>query len=210
MGFYWTLPVPWAGFTNLSADVDEAAKQSRTIHYQRDLVRGWAKENGFDLVREGVFLELAPDRGGELILPPLEQLACFCRENDAALLYVDFSEVQQWRSHMVMQPWLEQSGLRAIPIWPDPVMIDGQLHHPARHFAEWRAMDKAWRAGKSERVAAAMARVIELQGGGGKLAAIAGVLNQEGMKSLTGKPWTADNLRKLLAKHGPASEAAAD
>ena len=39
VGFYWTLPVPWAGFTDLPTDVDEAAAQSRTIRYQRDLIR---------------------------------------------------------------------------------------------------------------------------------------------------------------------------
>lgn len=39
IGFYWTLPVNWAGFTTLPADADEAAKGSLTIRYQVDLVR---------------------------------------------------------------------------------------------------------------------------------------------------------------------------
>jgi hypothetical protein len=26
VGFYWTLPVPWAGFTSLLREIDEAAK----------------------------------------------------------------------------------------------------------------------------------------------------------------------------------------
>ena len=31
VGFYWTLPVPWAGFVELPEDIDAAAKASRTI-----------------------------------------------------------------------------------------------------------------------------------------------------------------------------------
>lgn len=36
IGFYWTLPVPWAGFTKLNlSNIDKAAEQSRTIALQR-------------------------------------------------------------------------------------------------------------------------------------------------------------------------------
>lgn len=34
IGFYWTLPVNWAGFTTLPSDADAAAKVSCTIRYQ--------------------------------------------------------------------------------------------------------------------------------------------------------------------------------
>ena len=44
VGFYWTLPVPWAGFTSLPKAVDDAAKLSRTIRYQRDLIRRYAAD----------------------------------------------------------------------------------------------------------------------------------------------------------------------
>ena len=39
VGFYWTLPVPWAGFTDLPKDIDAAVKASRTIRYQVQRVR---------------------------------------------------------------------------------------------------------------------------------------------------------------------------
>ena len=34
VGFYWTLPVPWAGFTHLPDAVEAAAKASQTIRSQ--------------------------------------------------------------------------------------------------------------------------------------------------------------------------------
>lgn len=105
VGFYWTLPVPWAGFTKLPNDINEAAKASRTIRYQRDLIRHYAKDEGYCLVHEEVFLEIEPDRGSELIPEPLAKVETICRTKDATLLYVDFSEVQRWRSHMVLSNW---------------------------------------------------------------------------------------------------------
>ena len=39
VGFYWTLPVPWAGFTALPEKIEDAAKVSRTIRYQMQLIR---------------------------------------------------------------------------------------------------------------------------------------------------------------------------
>ena len=65
VGFYWTLPVPWAGFTKLPKDIEEAAKASRTIRYQCELIRRYARDNGYRLVDEKVFLEIEPDRGSE-------------------------------------------------------------------------------------------------------------------------------------------------
>ncbi len=44
VGFYWTLPIHWKGFTSLSADAEEAATQSRTIRYQRIWIHKWVKE----------------------------------------------------------------------------------------------------------------------------------------------------------------------
>ena len=44
VGFYWTLPVPWVRFTSLPKAVDDAAKLSRTIRYQRDLIRRYAAD----------------------------------------------------------------------------------------------------------------------------------------------------------------------
>ncbi len=52
VGFYWTLPVPWAGFTELPKDVDRAAEFSRTIRYQREIIRRYAREHHLQLIHE--------------------------------------------------------------------------------------------------------------------------------------------------------------
>jgi hypothetical protein len=44
VGFYWPFPVKWAGFTDLSSDAEEAARQSRTIRYQHEFVQRHVKE----------------------------------------------------------------------------------------------------------------------------------------------------------------------
>lgn len=105
VGFYWTLPVPWAGFTTLPEDIDAAAKVSRTIRYQCDLIRRHAVENGYTLVAEKVFLEIAPDRGSQYVLEALRPLEAICRAREAVLLFVDFSEVQGWRGHGPLSDW---------------------------------------------------------------------------------------------------------
>ena len=99
VGFYWTLPVPWAGFISLPNEIDEAAKVSRTIRYQRDLIRRYAKDEGYRLIYEEVFLEIEPDRGSDLILEPLRKVKKICHDQDAILLFVDFWGVQRWRAH---------------------------------------------------------------------------------------------------------------
>ncbi|MFN7159798.1 MAG: hypothetical protein ACK4MR_14075, partial [Erythrobacter cryptus] len=58
VGFYWTLPVPWAGFTKLPADIEAAARGSRTIAYQRALIHAFAAAEGYALVEEAAFLEI--------------------------------------------------------------------------------------------------------------------------------------------------------
>lgn len=66
-GFYWTLPVPWVGFTSLPDNVDEAEAASRTIRYSRQSVKAFVKEQGGTLVSGGekVCMELSPDRVAE-------------------------------------------------------------------------------------------------------------------------------------------------
>lgn len=93
VGFYWTLPVPWAGFTHLPQDIDAAANASQTIAYQRALIRRHAQERGYALIHEEVFLEIEPDRGSQYVRGPLRKLEALCRARHATLLYVDFSAV---------------------------------------------------------------------------------------------------------------------
>ena len=199
VGFYWTLPVPWAGFTSLPEDIDAAAEASRTIRYQRTLIRGFAKGDKIDLIDEKVFLEIAPDRGSRHIRDALRPVSAICRDRGALLLYVDFSAAQGWRSHGPMADILEAMDVESFPLAPSEVLLDGTLFDPSRHFAEWRDRHQAWTDGKAERLAAARAEARRLQTEeGANNTAIALRLNDRGFRSATGKPWTAETVRKQL------------
>ena len=198
MGFYWTLPVPWAGFTDLPADLDVAARASRTIRYQREVIRRYARENRYELVHEEAFLEIQPDRGSELILEPLTKVEAICRRYDAVLLFVDFSLVQGWRSHHLMRRWFDRSEIRMEKIYPDEIVIDGERFDPHAHFEAWRERQRRWTEGKAERKVKILQRIRELRDSGFDYAAIAGFLNSDGIRSSTGKPWNSDNVRKVL------------
>lgn len=99
VGFYWTRPVPSVGFTRLSPNVDQAAQQSRTIRYQRELAKAYVRDQNGELVDEIVFLELEPDRGTEMVTEPLEWAFAVCQQRAATLLYVEFWSEFQWRRH---------------------------------------------------------------------------------------------------------------
>ena len=198
VGFYWTLPVPWAGFRDLPSDVDAAARLSRTIRYQRERVRRWVKDEGGYLVHEAVFLEIAPDRGSDVVAGPFERAAQMCRAQDATLVLVDFSAVQAWRSHGLLQDLARRAGVRIEQLYPDPVLINGKEFDPQQHFEGWRRRQQSWSASKPEREAALLARIAELRGDGSNYAQVADSLNAEGRSTVTGRRWTADGVRKFV------------
>lgn len=200
VGFYWTLPVPWAGFTELPKDIDAAAKASRTIRYQRELIRRHAKENSHQLVEEQVFLEIAPDRGSRYVLDALRPLEAICRQKHAVLLYVDFSEVQGWRGHGPLSDWESHTRIEVQTVYPDEIQIDGGSFDPHRHFADWRERQQAWTAGKEERIARAVDAATRLRVAGRTYKEIAEMLNANDVRSATGKPWSEDGIRDLLKK----------
>ncbi len=202
VGFYWTLPVPWAGFTTLPEDIDAAAKVSRTIRYQCELIRRHARDSGYQLAAERVFLEIAPDRGSEYVLQALRPLEAICRAKEAVLLYVDFSEVQSWRSHKPLSDWARRTRVEVETVYPDEIQIDGGIFDPHSHFADWRKRQYEWTASKPERVARALAAAVRLRDAGQTHKAIAKELNDNGTPSATGKPWTADSIGKLLSAAG--------
>src|SRR5262245_44213168 len=92
VGFYWTLPVSWAGVVKLPKDVDRAAKLSKTIRYQRDRIRSYAANNGYRLLHEEVFIELNPDRGSDYILDSLGKVEALCKTQVAMLMFVSFKD----------------------------------------------------------------------------------------------------------------------
>lgn len=191
--------MPWAGFTVLPRDIELAGVASRTIRYQRTLITDFVREQRLELVHEAAFLEIDPDRGSELIKEPLEKAATICKQLGAQLLFVDFSAIQGWRTHAPMLAWLESMDVDcALPIEASAVMMDGELFDPHEHFSEWRSRQREWIDSKDERSAKARARARELLAEGMKNPAIAEQLNVEGIRSVTGKLWSADALRKFL------------
>jgi len=198
VGFYWTLPVPWAGFTRLPEEIDEAAKVSRTIRYQLEAIRRFAKDEAYHLIHEEVFIEIEPDRGSEFILEPLRRVEKTCRMSNAALLFVDFSEVQSWRSHMALKNWLRRAQIETIPLFPAELLIDGHTFDPQMHFRTWREKQSRWAMSKPERAANALSLARALRGQGVSYQKIADTLNAENLRNLSGKLWTADNIRKFL------------
>lgn len=200
VGFYWTLPVPWVGFTEVPEDVDEAAARSLTIRYQRDLTRRYAKEHGMDLVHEASFVEMAPDRGTEQLPKTMRKVEAICRSRGATLLLVDFAQVQGWRSHAKLRDWSRKTRIEVCPIYPDPIMIEGKTFDPHSHFTEWRQRQQSWIESKAARAAERLSEANRLRAQGLSYTAVAAQLNVSGLTNLTGKPWTGDNLRKFLAK----------
>ncbi len=199
VGFYWTLPVPWAGFNTLPDDIDAAAKASRTIRYQCELIRRYARERNYRLVAEKVFLEIAPDRGSQHVFDGLRPLEALCRENDAVFLYVDFWREQGWRGHEALQRWLERTPLESEAIYPEEILIDGKPFAPREHFSTWRARQQEWSEGKEARVARASEAARHLRKEGQSHKTIAKELNDRGFRSASGKPWTEESVRKLLS-----------
>ncbi len=198
VGFYWTLPVPWAGFTSLPEDVDEAARTSRTIRYQAALIRDFARAQGYRLIEERIFLELEPDRSSPWVKEPLQGLVTLCRRERATILYVDFSHEQGWRSHPVMEKLLADSALDIVPVSASPVTIEGKTFDPFEHFSDWRERQQRWTADKEVRARTAATRAIALYEQGRTFDEVADILNGEELPTPTGKAWSGDNLRKFL------------
>jgi hypothetical protein len=153
-------------------------------------------QNKLTLIREEAFLEVEPDRGTPYVVGVLKKLESFCREHRAILLYVDFSQAQGWRSHAPMTDWSKRAGIETAAIWPEEVIIDGQSFDPNRHFHDWRERQHQWSDGKAERLALAMSRIEILRAQKLSYEKIATMLNEEHLRSKTGKPWTGEMVRK--------------
>ena len=198
IGFYWTLPVPWRGFTRLPKGIDEAAAASRSIRYQRERVWRWAKDEGGQVVAEEAFLETRADRGTSAILPEVERLLAKAEAMGATLAVVNFAESFHWRPHASLWGRL-QAEPRVMALDPVPVLIEGQMFDPVTHFRAWGEMAEAHTALKPKAKAEIAARIRTMKDTGASFAEIAKALNAEGVTTPGGKPWRADNLRKLLA-----------
>ncbi|MFN3686431.1 recombinase family protein [Salinarimonas sp.] len=200
VGFYWTRPVNWAGFTRLPRDVEEAGQASRTIRYQMERVRAWARDNAVALVEEVPFLDLRTDRVTDACGEALAKARARCAERAPLLLCVRFDYGSSpWRSHPKLREIAGELGFLLVELEPIAVDVDGMRFDPIRHFEEWRDLDEVTRAGfranAEAKLIEAAERIVQTRG---RYAAIADLLNAEGVPTKTGKAWTEETVRKML------------
>jgi len=199
LAFYWTLPVNWAGFTQLPKTADEAAKASWTIRYQVERVRRWVKGQKGRLLREAVFLETRPDRGTPFIQAEIGKLLSEAGQRNCDLVLVDFAQAFGWRPHGPLFEMIHDAP-NCILLPPEPERIDDTLWDPVQHFRKWREIEAARQSEKPDLKDAALTTISGLKETGASYAAIAARLNDMGVTTLNGRRWTADNVRKFMAK----------
>ncbi|RWO88607.1 hypothetical protein [Mesorhizobium sp.] len=200
VGFYWTRPVNWAGLRKLPKDVDEAARNSKTIRYQCERVRRWVESEHGTLSREFVFIEHDPEEATAAIRRVLEQAIELCQERRCAFIYVNFGYVRLWRRHRYMWEMLKGSGLKLIDLHPIPLTIDGQRFDPIEHFEKWRDHEHLWKDEHRQAVRQAFAEaLVKVPEGRGRFQAIADYLNDvRCIETLTGLQWTDETVRKFM------------
>jgi hypothetical protein len=188
VGFYWTLPIPSVGFLQLSDDPDIAAAQSKTIRYQREVIKEWVSEEGGVLIREITFLETQSDRGTDAVEQYVHRAAKICRKIEATLVYVDFRQMCGWRPHHHLTHAIEREQIPSVPVWPshETILIDGQPFRPASHFKDHR-MEHEKEAARRHDIA--IKRLLieagEIPPGRGRNAMIADKLNNAGMQTFS-------------------------
>ena len=203
VGFYWTLPINWAGFRRLPADIEAASAKSRTIRYQKHAVRNWVADNGGRLIKEIIFMELSPDRGTPAVTSELAKVRELCTDGRATLLYVDFAEAFHWRRHPHLNAYLQQNDISFIPLPPEPLVMDGKPFNPIKHFetsrAKHQAKTRSLRELATYELLAAAERHLR---DGGTYVSIRDELNERQIRTPTGKLWSEDTVRKTLARRG--------
>lgn len=193
VGVYWTRPVPWAGFTSLSSDVETAATQSRTIRYQREVARRYVKNVLGVLEREVALLELAPDRATPESAAELGQVVAKASDR-AIFISIAFTETRGWRPHPFIREGLPEDRTLALP--PEPIMMDGKEFDPIQHFQEWRVQEKLHSGTKELHRASILVALQEVAGQ--SYPSQARALNTAGLRTSNGKVWRSDNLRKFM------------
>jgi hypothetical protein len=210
IGFYWTLPVNWAGFRELPQDVEAAAEKSRTIRYQAERVRRWAKDNAVRLIDEIVYLDTRTDRATEGCRDALERARRRCKADGAFLLFVEFKQHNLWRYNPHIRSFSESLGFEPLGLSPDPLRIDGELFDPIRHFEQWRVRDQEGKAELRRRAEQGFAQALaEIPEGPGRYTAIADWLNEKGIRTRTGLRWTEENVRHVMKSRIAAAGAEA-
>lgn len=196
VGLYWTYPVHWAGFRELSSDVDAAAAQSRTIRYQRERTRRWVADVAGHLVDEVTFMDISPDRPTDAIHEAVSRVHPVCVAHNARLVVAHFA---RWRQHHFLYHRLAELGVNVVPLEPKPMTIDGVRFEPIGHFREWASASEAAAAARRRDAIAALRKAArEIEAGPGRFQKIAEHLNGIGIKTFTAKAWTSANVKKAL------------
>ena len=188
--------MPWRKFHSLSPDIDVASEQSRTIRYQRDMIRRHVKTEGGTLVREIALIDTEPDRATSEGMAALEKVVA-AQPKDIIFTYIDFAAGYGWRSNHFLSDALHDR--QTHPLYPDPIMIDGSLFDPFGHFRTWRDREQEHiqdRTDHARRVLAFLKAAPERSN-----AQSAAALNEAGLHTHSGKLWAADNLRKFRNLH---------
>lgn len=201
IGFYWTFPVKWLPIAPLATgDIEAAVQGSKTIAVQREAIRRWTRENGFDLIHEEAFVEAEPDRISSETGQVLDRLLERAKQVDAKVLFVDLKHEVNVRNHRILKELVDfqshaESSLQPVPLaWEEQQFLAG-------HFADWGRAHREWLADRGERQRTTLARARRMQKEGLSLKTVALQLNDANLPSMTGKLWTEETLRKFLKKH---------
>lgn len=174
------------------------------MRYQRELVRRYVHEEGGKLIDEVAFMDLQPDRGTGAVVHALEAVRQRCTSGGATLLSVDFAEELGWRPHQPLKQFIRDNSFDFLPLRPDPIMLDGQCFDPVEHFQSWRLLEGQHQERRRSALSALIAMSSTCAEGRGRAEKIAHELNAAGHSTTTGRPWTAENVRKQLVRHSLA------
>ena len=210
VGFYWTLPVNRIGFRHLPKDAAEAAKVSTTIRYQRALTHRYvcSLEGTLEgrLLGEIAFMDTRPDRATEAVHEALDRVKDITGGRRAAVIHVDFGE-RAWRDNRYLIDRLEAVGIERVPLSPEAITLDGERLDPIEHFDEWREWETAAMVAlRMSAYAGLRTALAVVPNGQGRWQAIATRLNADGVRTVRGGRWKAENVRKLAGRLSEETE----
>lgn len=135
VGFYWTRPVFWAGFNSLLTEVDDAAKASKTIRYQRDVIRRYVRDHKGSLVGEFVYLDQRADGSNIVIQAELKSAEKLCYIKRATLVIIDTRHQYGWRRNKYLTDCISERNIPFEELPADSIVMDGKEFSPREHFA---------------------------------------------------------------------------
>ena len=208
VGFCWTRPVPKVGF---NPSPEEAEYQSKTIRYQKELMRLHAYNIRAIIDHWVIYVETRPDGGTKYIENALRK-AVKKAGSEGIVLYVNFWRQDEhylgWRKHKFMKNFIQNTKDRFEPVeLIDPLDLpaceDKEAQpgfSPIAHF-KWHMRREEDRRNQD---IANRNRLVELAAeygrGYGSIVKIAQRMNAEGRKTTGGKQWRENNTNHTLSK----------